>query len=306
MPPIPLDFTDITPTRKLRTRLNLGQPPTYEFKQSVSLKVQDVNILQNEANGNGNDVKKSVKRLSELSDLTPTAKRRRFQHFNFTPELNAKSEMVPLSPLSNIIQAVDKLSTESDLVADGSRVNILPTIPGKHSDLSTISPETMSDVLDGVYDNCADKVTIIDCRYPYEYEGGHIKGAINLYTKDAVQRFLSETATSPATNHVLIFHCEFSSERGPKMYRFLRSLDREMNKDNYPRLNFPEIYLLEGGYKAFFYTYKEKCFPQTYKQMLHSEHKDDLRHFRVKSKSWSAGDKPRRASLTGIGMRLKF
>ena len=37
-------------------------------------------------------------------------------------------------------------------------------------------------------------------------------------------------------------------------YRFLRSLDRDLNKDNYPRLNFPEIYLLEGGYKAFFYT----------------------------------------------------
>lgn len=35
-------------------------------------------------------------------------------------------------------------------------------------------------------------------------------------------------------------------------YRFLRSQDREMNKDNYPALNFPEIYLLEGGYKAFY------------------------------------------------------
>jgi len=26
-----------------------------------------------------------------------------------------------------------------------------------------------------------------------------------------------------------------------------------MNKDHYPRLNFPEIYLLEGGYKNFYY-----------------------------------------------------
>ena len=25
-----------------------------------------------------------------------------------------------------------------------------------------------------------------------------------------------------------------------------------MNKDNYPSLTFPEIYLLEGGYKAFY------------------------------------------------------
>ena len=38
----------------------------------------------------------------------------------------------------------------------------------------------MSDVLDGVYDKCVDKVTIIDCRYPFEYEGGHIEVNINL------------------------------------------------------------------------------------------------------------------------------
>ena len=38
------------------------------------------------------------------------------------------------------------------------------------------------------------------------------------------------------------------------MYRFLRSQDRELNKDRYPVLNFPEMYILEGGYKAFFHT----------------------------------------------------
>ena len=38
-------------------------------------------------------------------------------------------------------------------------------------------------------------------------------------------------------------------------FRFLRSQDREMNKDNYPLLTFPEIYLLEGGYKAFYYSH---------------------------------------------------
>ncbi|KAH3854966.1 hypothetical protein DPMN_097525 [Dreissena polymorpha] len=83
-----------------------------------------------------------------------------------------------------------------------------------------------------------------------------LQGAVNLYTRQAIREFLSNTATSPNKNHVIIFHCEFSSERGPKMYRHLRSLDREVNADSYPKLNFPEMYLLEGGYKEFFQTQK--------------------------------------------------
>ena len=39
-------------------------------------------------------------------------------------------------------------------------------------------------------------------------------------------------------------------------YRFLRSQDREMNKNNYPQLHFPEVYLLHAGYKAFHETHK--------------------------------------------------
>ena len=71
-----------------------------------------------------------------------------------------------------------------------------------------------------------------------------------MYTKDAVFSLLQKpTSDAP---HVLIFHCEFSSERGPKMYRFLREQDRELNKDSYPKLNYPEVYVLEGGYKAFY------------------------------------------------------
>ena len=75
-------------------------------------------------------------------------------------------------------------------------------------------------------------------------------------------------------------------------YRFLRSLDRDTNKEYYPRLKFPEIYLLEGGYKAFYQTNKTFFEPQDYVPMLHENHGKELRHFRVKSKSWTAGENP--------------
>ena len=87
----------------------------------------------------------------------------------------------------------------------------------------------------------------------------------------------------------------------------MRSLDRDLNNDSYPKLYFPEIYVLEGGYKAFYGEHEDMCFPQSYKPMLHENHSQDLRHFRVKSKSWAAGDKPRHRSRGVVGgVKLSF
>ena len=104
---------------------------------------------------------------------------------------------------------------------------------------------------------------IIDCRYPYEYEGGHIQGAVNLYTQDQINSFLQDKFNdSTARDNILIFHCEFSSERGPKRARFLRSCDRQLNAESYPCLSFPEIYIMDGGYKAFYEQHSHLCTPQ--------------------------------------------
>lgn len=49
----------------------------------------------------------------------------------------------------------------------------------------------------------------------------------------------------------IIFYCEFSSERGPRMFRHIRNLDRRMHLASYPALAVPHMYVLAGGYKAF-------------------------------------------------------
>ncbi|XP_052792009.1 M-phase inducer phosphatase 1-like [Mya arenaria] len=190
---------------------------------------------------------------------------------------------------NGIISTVETLESGNGMIADGSSKYTLPKMPGKHSDLTAISPEILADVIHGCFNDVIGDVTIIDCRYPYEFEGGHIRGAVNCYTKDDVNSLLQKPVADDK-RHVLIFHCEFSSERGPKMYRFLRAQDRMLNSDSYPRLNFPEVYLLHGGYKAFFNKYQGLCDPISYKPMLHENHVADLRHFRVKSKSWTGED----------------
>jgi hypothetical protein len=48
---------------------------------------------------------------------------------------------------------------------------------------------------------------------------------------------------------VIVFYCEYSSQRAPDMWRFLRSTDRAVNQ--YPYLHYSNIYLLKGGYHNF-------------------------------------------------------
>jgi M-phase inducer tyrosine phosphatase len=41
----------------------------------------------------------------------------------------------------------------------------------------------------------------------------------------------------------------------------------------YPALNYPEIYILEGGYSSFFNEHKMRCEPQHYVEMQDAKHK---------------------------------
>ena len=176
--------------------------------------------------------------------------------------------------------AMQMENSDGELVGDFSRSHCLSTVPGKHRDLKSILSDTLAELLTGIRIPEVE-YQIIDCRYPYEYEGGHIDGALNLTTQEQLQTFLNE-AICELTSHktILIFHCEFSSERGPKRARLLRSLDREMKVDYYPRLTFPEIYILDGGYKEFFNQYPDLCCPQDYVPMLHVQFRNELKKYR--------------------------
>ncbi|KAK9462633.1 Rhodanese-like protein [Lipomyces oligophaga] len=147
--------------------------------------------------------------------------------------------------------------------------------PNSGDPFRRIDASTLIDLMDGQFKDQYDQLYVIDCRFEYEYDGGHIDGAINLNgIQDIEQKFLINPLKGGKRN-LLVFHCEYSHERAPRMACHLRSCDRSANVANYPKLDFPDIYILNGGYRDFFSIYKTHCRPQQYIEMRSEKHVED-------------------------------
>ncbi|KAK9450736.1 uncharacterized protein V1518DRAFT_152232 [Limtongia smithiae] len=135
-----------------------------------------------------------------------------------------------------------------------------------------ISSDTLINVMRGQFCQYYDRLIIVDCRFEYEFEGGHITGAVNMNSADALETALLENP--PKERCLLIFHCEYSAHRAPRMATHLRSCDRHLNMNSYPELHYPDIYILDGGYSSFFSNHRSMCVPQQYVEMDASEYKE--------------------------------
>ncbi|KAG3266222.1 cell division cycle 25C [Ictidomys tridecemlineatus] len=187
---------------------------------------------------------------------------------------------------TNITQVLEEDYNQRPLIGDFSKVCVLPVVSGRHQDLKYINPETVAALLSGKFQDLIEKFYIIDCRYPYEYLGGHIQGALNLYSQKELYNFFLKKPIVPLDIQkriIIVFHCEFSSERGPRMCRSLREEDRALNQ--YPALYYPELYILKGGYRDFFPEYVELCEPQSYCPMHHQDHQAELLRCQSQSKA---------------------
>ena len=187
------------------------------------------------------------------------------------------------------------------------------------------------------------KLIVIDCRYHYEYIGGHIDGSINissplvmkrLFTdlraymfdqgfvnkllelegeditlqhldriefeyritrdqspihiegriKESKEGFDPDSTSDRSISErksvvpVVVFHCEFSSQRGPNMWRLVRRLDRDINGSLYPRLDFPQLFVMKGGYEQFVKESGSNCKPNhQYTTMLNEKWRSELK-----------------------------
>ncbi|KAJ8704781.1 hypothetical protein PYW08_012101 [Mythimna loreyi] len=265
--------SDVVPEKSfLRRPLNRSLSFNPESRARVSL----FSILENPGQRNK---KKLEKTENEVAN-----KRRRSNCES--PEVQRLQRPVLQRAFSEnnalIMSAMARSMVEPDLIGDFSVPYALPLTAGDHSDLKSISCDTLAALIKGEYKHVISDFTVIDCRYPYEYTGGHIVDAVNYYTTAQIHALVNkpQPPCPEEGRRVLVFHCEFSLERGPKLCRYLRSTDRNLNKERYPSLNYPECYLLRGGYRAFHARAPHLCAPQGYTRMRDPDHVELYRRHR--------------------------
>eukprot|EP00471_Norrisiella_sphaerica_P005689 CAMPEP_0184490312 /NCGR_PEP_ID=MMETSP0113_2-20130426/17549_1 /TAXON_ID=91329 /ORGANISM="Norrisiella sphaerica, Strain BC52" /LENGTH=392 /DNA_ID=CAMNT_0026874125 /DNA_START=37 /DNA_END=1215 /DNA_ORIENTATION=+ len=215
--------------------------------------------------------------------------------------------------MSPIFTSNPLLSPRGDF--DNSR-SVLPTC-GYSNCASQISTNTVVDIIRGKYKEMISDYVIVDCRFDYEFEGGHIQGALNLYRKEDIKRFYQriheQSAGANSTNggrRAVIFHCEFSQLRGPTLCKYFRSLDRAANGSRYPLLDIEEVHVMRGGYRTFFAneSFRKYCKPCGYINMREERFKQQLeerKQYLVPCLSNSTSQPANRHNLKDSGLQRR-
>ena len=165
-----------------------------------------------------------------------------------------------------------------------------PSSPYASSACSTPSPSPASLP---PFSTMFDDVIILDCRFPYEFNGGHIPSAINITSFAQLQDILFSASKGELAGPVdggeggagsvesgrtcLVFHCEFSQSRAPQYFSSLRRLN-ESSLASYTADSaaatvpicpsqllsscpYPDMYVMEGGYRRWVEEYSDLCEP---------------------------------------------
>ena len=162
-----------------------------------------------------------------------------------------------------------------------SEAVLLPKLEGGLG-MNVISPDTVASLLRGELN--ISEFLLLDCRFDYEFDGGHLQQAHYANSQDSVLTLLRGKNWD---NVPIILYCEFSQFRGPAMAKWIRVQDRTDNIENYPLLCYPELYLMQGGYSEFFAKYSELCEPYGYVTCNQRKSRKALTEIRNKTKLMS-------------------
>ncbi|KAK0734479.1 hypothetical protein B0T26DRAFT_73461 [Lasiosphaeria miniovina] len=251
-------FQDSPPQERRPQSANSPCPPM----ASLRVKPQFASLSGMGNSRNGSPITSHARRTSNPFMRPRKQFRRSLSMFENPGEIMKPQKEEPTPPKA--LQAVMDI--------DESAEPVLPHFfpEGSDDNIPRISQSTMLGVLDGKYTEHFSQKMIVDCRFEYEYDGGHIDGAINYNDKELLASHLFNTPMEGRT--LLIFHCEYSAHRAPIMARHIRAQDRNANIECYPKLTYPEVYILDGGYSGFFSAHRNRCHPQAYVEMNAAEH----------------------------------
>jgi rhodanese-related sulfurtransferase len=226
-----------------------------------------------------------------MQDFAPVCKKR--TAFELTPPLLAAKRKKEKPGVENQQRETLNIISQSlegfkDCGAGNDRV-LLPTLMASNS--MRISAQTLVDCIDGKYPGIGQTI-VIDCRFEYEHQGGHIPNSFNFVHKEQFRELYRKLSTMSETGKeiAIILHCEYSKHRAPKAWKFFRELDRHSNA--YPNLSFPNLFVLDGGYRNFHQEFSHRCEPQGYVSMFDKQYEVECKEFYKRfRKSWSKSSK---------------
>lgn len=162
------------------------------------------------------------------------------------------------------IEDTEDVGDAGGVAQNGEDAPCLPTIGmGPSDSILRVSAETLVEILAG---RIRQNYVLLDCRFAHEYNGGHIVSATSVMTVQAVASLFEKHVQSLTPRPTaFIFYCEFSSVRAPRLATCMRNEDRR--RCVYPFLLFPNVYVLDGGYRGFFRQYPDFCSPRSYVPM---------------------------------------
>ena len=193
--------------------------------------------------------------------------------------------------------AEDALQTKAllETIVDVKHVDAFRTSLRDDGKGVNVSPAVVYGMMyDKTFPKGYDTLITIDARFPFEYQNGHVAGALNVWNYKRALSFFETTSINDYATTVFVFHCEFSSSRGPglascfadlarklthsvfgetdreRKYRWEDERDAALERgeevttwEDVPKINyFPQVYIMTGGYKLFFETYPTLCTPR--------------------------------------------
>uniref|UniRef100_A0A0K0F6G1 protein-tyrosine-phosphatase n=1 Tax=Strongyloides venezuelensis TaxID=75913 RepID=A0A0K0F6G1_STRVS len=180
----------------------------------------------------------NVIRTSVPEDIWQTHVKRKMAHYD-----NEKKKHI-------------KTSTEMDTC----KLPVVSSPQISSPNFESISIDTLVETIEKYAMEFSNKFMLIDCRFPYQYKAGHIKGAVNFYDIYEITNFFfpqNDEKNINVVKKVPIFY--YTESKEPLMISKLREIEGEKKE-------YPNIYLLDGGYEKFYMEkiYHKYCDPCGY------------------------------------------